>query len=424
MAKGERPQIEDFLADESPEEFGQGLTQDTSAADADIVSGADTSASRGRGDRAASGDDSDLDDLGDLDNANDGLGDDSDLDADVPSDSAGDRVLSLREAAAARGMQLPDDADDETVLESMLGQIQGYQSQQQQWAQQQQQWQQYYQQQEAQRYAAYQQQVQQQQWLAYQQQQAMQQAQQKQREFRGVLAFANKRPDYDPAWLQFIERDEAGNLVVKNGGDPQLIQKIAARRAWEEQAQRALMENPVEFVQEAIFQNPSVVQFINHAIHQATAPIVGQAQAQARAEYEYREQQNMAAARCLQETAGWIQDKEGKLTKAGQLYMQAVQEAAKHPQLQTAEAQHDWAMRYVAPYFEMVSQQTTSAGTPGESGAAKGNRTRIELLKKNATAGTGRGGSLQRTERKSSRKPGRMSLAQTITANLAAAGLA
>lgn len=401
MAKGDRPKLEDFQDDDALPEV-----DDTTTA------GVDDSEELAGGSVA---DESTHDDV----DVDDDLDDDEDDDSSPAAPDADSEELTLRGLLTRRGMNVGEDLDDEAIVGTLIDRAQQAEQERQQWAQQQAQWQAYYQQQEQLRY----QQAMQQQFIAQQQAMVAQQ-QQRQREYRGLLAFANQPPEFDPNWLQFIERDEHGNLTVKSGGNPDLLQKLAARRSWEDQVQRTLMEKPVEFVQEAIFQNPAVQQYIHAAVQQFAAPMVAQAQAQYRAELEYREQQNNAAAKALRETAGWIQNEKGELSEMGSLYMQAVQEASKHPQLQTVEAQHEWAMRYIAPYWKLAQQQAQKAATPNESGAAKGGKTRMLLLKKAATAGSGRAGSLPRTERKVPRQDTRLSLAQDLQRRLAAAGLA
>lgn len=429
MAKGDRPKLEDFTKGES-----SGGDQDVFAV-GDDGSGGGKSGRPGVDDFSESSDDDFLsgelaegDDLGSVRDADP----DADLDADLDDDDSaasgqtreveGD-VLSLRDALAARGMQFGEDVDDEEVLGSLVSQMQAIQQERQQWQQQQAQWQQWYHQQELARY----QQQQQQQYAALQNQQfAMQQAAaaQRQREYRGLLAFVNNPPEFHESWLQFIGRDEQGNLTLKPGADPQLLQKLTARRQWEDQVQRTLMEKPVEFVQEAMFQNPTVQQYFAGIAQQVAGSMVAEAMARQHAIIEYREQQNHAAARALRETSGWIQDKDGNLTEAGSLYLQAVQEAANNPQLRTVEQQHEWAMRYVAPYWQLAQQRASqNAATPKESGVAKGSKTRIGLLKKAATAGKGRAGSLPRTERKVPTQDRRLTLEQMLKRDLSAAGL-
>lgn len=55
-------------------------------------------------------------------------------------------------------------------------------------------------------------------------------------------------PEYDPRWLNLVERNEKGQLVPVPGADPTLPAKIHAYVEWKSEQEKSLWQNPGEFV--------------------------------------------------------------------------------------------------------------------------------------------------------------------------------
>lgn len=319
---------------------------------------------------------------------------------------------SLRDALKSRGLEVDGD-DDEAVLGSIIQQRQQFDQQRQQWAQQQQQWQQWAAEQQAR-----------QNWAYQQQQQAAWQAQQQQarREYQGHLAAWNKVPDYDPQWAEFLTTDEQGNVVVKPGGDPTLPQKLASRREWERNALQSMIAKPVEFIQDAVFQNPVFHQYVQGAVQHA----VQQTQQQMHQVMAHERQQTLEAQQVTQEVTKFALDKTGNLTLAGKLYFQAVQDLSLDPRFANASprVQDQAARQRIMPLLDQANaaqqqQPASQVATPRENGAAK----RIGLLKQRATSNTGRGGSLPKTERSVPTQDRRLSISERLKRDFELAGI-
>lgn len=116
---------------------------------------------------------------------------------------------------------------------------------------------------------------------------AAQQAQQSQQfrqapppQYYGALQHWDKRPEYNDQWLQFLDKDENGNTIVKPGGDPTLPQRIAAYTEWQRQGLNTFLADPRQFVQDAIYSNPEISAGINQMIQAAIAPMMQQREAE------------------------------------------------------------------------------------------------------------------------------------------------
>lgn len=144
---------------------------------------------------------------------------------------------------------------------------------------------------------------------AYQQQQFQQQA----RVFQ--------LPEYDPAWLQMVQHDDAGNLVAKSGADPTLPQKIQAYARAREDAVNRFLANPVGTLQQGI--GPMVYQAAEQIASQKVAEL----------------QRELALRQYERDNADWVfvnqRDKSGGITPAAQIwnthYREAVQRGLPDP---------------------------------------------------------------------------------------------
>jgi len=136
-----------------------------------------------------------------------------------------------RDRLVERGFQLPEDEDG--ALESLVE----FAQQAQAAAQQAQYWQQV-----APHWTAFQQ------WQAQQAQpQQPQQPQQPAQPTTQDKEYWPKPPEWNPRWVDMIERDEAGNVVgLKPGASPDLLQKIQAYSDYRNERINALAENPHE----------------------------------------------------------------------------------------------------------------------------------------------------------------------------------
>lgn len=55
-------------------------------------------------------------------------------------------------------------------------------------------------------------------------------------------------PEYDPRWLQMVDRDESGNLIAKPGVMPDIPHKIMAYAQWKADQEAKFFQNPGDFV--------------------------------------------------------------------------------------------------------------------------------------------------------------------------------
>lgn len=313
--------------------------------------------------------------------------DDDDTDKDADTDSEEDSAPQSSELIAylrQQGLQVEDSADDEAVLKGLLGRVSQAEQERQQYAAAQQQYQWQLQQQQVQQNW-----LMQQQFAAQQQQQA---AVQKQRQLQGMLSHWNQVPEYNEQWLQFITTDEHGNPVVKPGGDPNLLQKVEQRRAWERQGMQQMLQNPLDFVGHAVFQNPVFHNYVQQVASQQVAAV--------RQEMEY-ERQVRTSEKLLTEIEPLMVESDAsgqrKLTQFGQAYGQAVQELA--GVIGDPNELHRQAVKRAYPYLPTNGK---AAAQPGTQSKANGEAKRFNILRAAATRNAGRGGTVRNGN---SRKP-------------------
>lgn len=235
----------------------------------------------------------------------------------------------------------------------------------------------------AQQQAQYQQQ-------AYQFWAAQQQAlrAQQQRQYAGMLAHWNKVPEYNEQWLQYIDRDEQGNLIVKPGGDPTLPQKIQERQAWERQGLQSLLQDPVTFAGQAVFANPVFHSYVGQQVNAAVAQVMD--------EIKVRD--------CLQQIDGFMLElKDGKPQPTP--FNQAYTQAANYVSQYTSDVMeiHRFSLRQALPYLQQQAAQQTLIDNrkKPEDGKTK----RFNILRQQATRTSGRGGTLPNGRKKAPQNP-------------------
>lgn len=76
-----------------------------------------------------------------------------------------------------------------------------------------------------------------------------------------------KPPEFNPAWLQQLTKNEAGETVLKPGADPTILSKIQAYVAWKEEQEQKFFSNPYDFILPGI--QPKVEQLIDQRVQQA-----------------------------------------------------------------------------------------------------------------------------------------------------------
>jgi hypothetical protein len=155
----------------------------------------------------------------------------------------------------------------------------------------------------------------------------------------GLLKHWEKVPEWDDNWRNMVKQDESGEWVAKPGADPSLPQKIQARIAWEERAQRSFFENPQQFVYETFQANNDFQSAIKQQIEQAV----------------YQVQDSIEAQRVADQMRPHLFNEDGTQNEAGKAYMNAVQMAQQRGIYDTPSL-HQFALQAATPYI-LAQQQ-------------------------------------------------------------------
>src|SRR5579864_1078303 len=73
-------------------------------------------------------------------------------------------------------------------------------------------------------------------------------------------------PDYDPSWLDWLERDAAGNVVPKVGAPPDIVSKVVQYQKAAQQFQTQFWQKPQQYLEPLI--RDSVTPLVQQAIQQ------------------------------------------------------------------------------------------------------------------------------------------------------------
>lgn len=285
-----------------------------------------------------------------------------------PEDLTDDEVdsVSVRDLAQKFGIELEDTDDEAEALESFFNQA----AQLRDWS----------------RQAAQERQQLQQQLSYYQQQQSQppQQPQQapteeKPQKLTGLLEHWQNVPEWNDDWLNFVERDENGNLVAKSGADPTLPQKIMARHRWEEQAQRRMLSDPRQFVMEALQATPEFQGVVQDQIQEAVRQV----------------QDQVEANQIAQQIRPYLMDQEGRPNAAGQAYIEAIEYAQKQLNVNSSQHLHSLGLQAARPYIQamqqQMQQQQQAAAQKPETPREQKKRRQLNLAKKGASKKSNRG---------------------------------
>lgn len=165
-------------------------------------------------------------------------------------------------------------------------------------------------------------------------------------------------PEYDPAWLDWLERDAAGNVVPKVGAPPDIVSKVV-------QYQQALRK-----FQDSFWQKPH--EALNPLIQEAVTPLVQQAIQQNLQQY----QDQIYSTNLLAQHTNWMHyhDAQGQIirdpvsgayamTPEGQLYITHLRRAGQMG-ISGLSNQHNYAMDQLrlAYYAQQVNQQQAVSG--------------------------------------------------------------
>lgn len=312
--------------------------------------------------------------------------DEADAPADVPAGDAPDAAApegeadteteDLRDYLRQHGIELPEDEDEGAALSR--------------WAQSQQQ----IALEARQREAAAQQQLEQwQRQLAWQQQQQavaqQQHAAQQAQQFQGLLAHWNNVPEFDESFIdKAFTVDEQGNLKVREGYDPGLLQKYEAYRNWQRQALSTLARNPQQVVLQAITSSPWLHQYTTSVVEQALARERQQVAAQALVtEMEAKFFERNADGSHKTANGGLVR------TPLGNRVLE-LQRAVKAAGEQDDMAALVRAYQIVKNDPGAMASLTKPAKTPED-----GKKRRLQITRRHAANGNGRGGSVPRQER-------------------------
>lgn len=179
-----------------------------------------------------------------------------------------------------------------------------------------------------------------------------------------------KAPEYDPRWLNLVERNEKGQLVPVPGADPTLPSKIQAYAEWKAENEKSFWQNPGDFVWQQV--QPQVSQYLQQNIAQAIQ--------HDRAQREVQEWEN--AHRHI------LFDQNNQPTVVGRrIAAQAQMLGGDNPNRQAWDA----ALKIV--HGELVIQQQQQAD-PNKVNAEK----KHDLLKRGATQTRNRDGTFKRPE--------------------------
>ena len=194
----------------------------------------------------------------------------------------------------------------------------------------------------------------------------------------GLLQHWNEVPEYQDDWLDLVEADEKGNLVSRNGAQPDLPQKISTRNKWERQALRTFLENPRDFISEVVANNPQIAQ----AVDQRVAGALGQSQQQSTIDNIIRDSESWLVSRDESGQASW--------TPEGILYQQNIAELDQQG-IRDPQYAHELAKRFTE---REIGRSLDAPPAATETNVEKKKRLQLDFAKKAASKSTSRGNAI------------------------------
>lgn len=188
-----------------------------------------------------------------------------------------------------------------------------------------------------------------------------------------------KAPEFDPHWMQLVERDENGRFVAPNGVAPDLPQKIEAYSRWLADTQRQFFADPITPIQEAL------TPWVTQQAQQIASQIVQQTMQREMSQRRLADYQNQYAS--------VFYDNAGQLNPAGHFWNQHYQQAVQFGLPDPVSYAHD---KLDAELFR-VSQ--TEAGTQQKTPSQTNDGRKLDLLRKGAKRTASRGGAQGRDGR-------------------------
>lgn len=189
-------------------------------------------------------------------------------------------------------------------------------------------------------------------------------------------------PEFDPRWLNLVERDANNRLVAVPGADPMLPEKIRKYTEWKSQQEQKFFANPTEFVGNVY--GDQVQQLVKEQINSAL-------------EARFSQQQvNQNAQSFLQQNAYWMISTDPitgqeDLSHYGRIFRDSLVEADQY-QIRDPQARQQFAMARVQAIAAQHQVQAQATPAPAEVQARKN----AELLKGGATRRMNRSGNTPR----------------------------